>query len=394
MVAHHYNPNVVIVTTFPKNWKYQTAHITTDGGLTWKKFLPASTEHFHYGAFFFGFDARNPQRIHIGIERENPNDPFYDGYNSAYTDDWCETLIDTSINIDGRNAQDFRLPNTEKGLGIWSGAGGLSNFDPTFDRGPLYWHLTSDSLFLKPGESPRRVRLSWLENARKSLFPNFDSTQESFSYLEGSNGPVGFHSEAPTIVTMTFYHRFPTSSGNDSVSLVALTRDFGETWSLLASMRLENESRKTGAPLDYWVFSGVSIDPVGSHIYISYRHFFEDSLDGSFIGTTHTARWEFVPVGVSEDDPEKTNNTSLAVSPNPVSGSSTIRIRNAPPTPGINGSSLQVYNAQGEGVSTIQCEQVSTDEWEVKLPGLAPGVYFIIQTISNVTHSQKFIVLE
>jgi hypothetical protein len=35
-------------------------------------------------------------------------------------------------------------PNSEKGLGIWSGAGGLSYFDPLFNRGPQYCHLTTD----------------------------------------------------------------------------------------------------------------------------------------------------------------------------------------------------------------------------------------------------------
>ena len=37
VVAHHYNPDVVIVTTFPQSWHYQTAHITADGGITEKK---------------------------------------------------------------------------------------------------------------------------------------------------------------------------------------------------------------------------------------------------------------------------------------------------------------------------------------------------------------------
>ena len=144
VVAHHYNPDVAIVTTFPQSWHYQTAHITTDGGITWKKFMPAYLQRDYYREYYYGFDARNPQRIHIGINGENPNDPFSLGYRSVYTDDWGESFIDTVIDIDG-NAQDFRIPNSEKGLGIWSAAGGLSFFDPTFDRGLQYWHLTSDS---------------------------------------------------------------------------------------------------------------------------------------------------------------------------------------------------------------------------------------------------------
>ena len=86
VVAHHYNPDVVIVTTFPQSWHYQTAHITADGGIT-EKNMPAYLQRDYYREYYYGFDARNPQRIHIGINGENLNDPFSLGCRSVYTDD-------------------------------------------------------------------------------------------------------------------------------------------------------------------------------------------------------------------------------------------------------------------------------------------------------------------
>lgn len=392
VVAHHYNPNVVIVTTFTNSEKYETAHITTDGGLTWKKFLPASTEHFHYGTFFFGFDARNPQRIHIGFERENPNDPFYDGNNSAYTDDWCETLIDTSINIDGRNAQDFRLPNTEKGLGIWSGAGGLSYFDPTFDRGPYSWHLTSDSLYLEPGEPPRRVRLPWLENARRDLLPSFDSATESFDYHGTYRGIVGYHSRTPQLVVTQFIHKTFSPTTRDSVIFTALSNDFGETWTKLAVMPVGH--MEVGRKSDLYGTTSMSIDPSADNLYISFVHTKFDTLTGDFNGDSRTVLWRNIVTGVQSNERPRPLDRGFDIIPNPVSGTSTIRIRNKRTTHGFNSGTFNIYSAGGETVYTSQIDQAIGDEWEVKLPGLAPGVYFIIQTISNVTHSQKFIVLE
>ncbi len=386
VVAHHYNPNVVIVTTFPKNWKYQTAHITTDGGLTWKKFLPASTEHFHYGAFFFGFDARNPQRIHIGFERENPNDPFYDGYNSAYSDDWCETLIDTAINIDGR-AQDYRIPNSEKGLGIWSGAGGLSYFDPTFDRGPQYWHLTSDSLFLEPGEQPRRVKLEWLENARKSLLPSFDSTSEKFAAI---SGPVGFHSGRPNLIVLQFTHRYQTDSVADSVSLVAMSVDFGGTWSLLAALPQGNS--RIGKPFDFHSLDQVAIDPIGPDIYIGYRHTKYDSLTGQFAGSAHTARWRNVPTGVGTSESSKDEASDFIVTPNPVAGNATLRLNFLQPI--LSDALVRIFGANGELVYTLAEIVRAARSMDVTLPGLSQGVYYIVLSDYTTTRSAKFVVLE
>ena len=393
VTPHHYNPSVVLVQTYTQSWHYQHAYITTDGGESWQKFMPAYLPQDYYREYYYGFDARHPQRIHIGINGENPNNMFNLGYRSVYTDDWGKTFIDTVINIDG-GPQDYRVPNTEYGLGIWSGIGGLSYYDPTNTPGaPKYWYLTSDSLFLQPGQAPGRVRLSWLENARKSLLPNFDSTKENLRFLVASAGPItiGYHSKTPNLLVLTLFHSFPADTNNSNESMLAMSQDFGKTWTLLA--RLPNGNSSPDKPTDFKVFDRISIDPTGPHIYVTYRHT-KYAPSSIFIGSAHTACWRNVLTSVSSEEPSQKDDSDLVVFPNPASGSATILIRNRQSLAGHGSETLRIYRANGEHVSTRVVNHTPETDWEMKLPGLSPGVYFIVLTKSSETHTAKFIVVD
>ena len=117
-------------------------------------------------------------------------------------------------------------------------------------------------------------------------------------------------------------------------------------------------------------------------------------LSGEFIGDSRTVLWRNIVTGVQSSELHRPLDRGFDIIPNPVSGTSTIRIRNAQLVQGFNGGTLQVYNARGESVVTCQVGQVSIAEWDVKLPGLAPGVYFITLTFSNMIQTEKIIVLD
>lgn len=385
VVAHHYNPDVVIVATYRQNWHYQTAHITTDGGITWKKFMPAYLARDYYREYYYGFDARNPQRIHIGINGENPNDPFSLGYRSVYTDDWGERFIDTVINIDG-NPQDYRLANTEQGLGIWSGKGGLSCTDPSF-TGTRYWRLTSDSLYLSQGQSPRRVQLPWHLNARRSLLPDIDTTTNSLLCMMA---PLGFHHLTPELIMAQFKHKFRTEAGNDSMYIMAMSNDFGDTWQKMMTIPPGNGS--IGKPIDFLSFTRCSIDPYGTHLYITYRHTIYDSLTNKFVGTAHTARWRNVPTGVGTGESSTGEASDFIVTPNPVAGNASLRLNYLQPR--LPEALVRIYGANGELVFTLAETVQAANSMDVTLPGLSQGVYFIVLSDHTSTRSAKFIVLE
>ncbi len=390
IVAHPYSPTVAIVKlgNYPRD--FQDAFITTDAGVTWRKFDPPTKAGDFRRLYYYGFDARYPTRIHIAVERDAGfpvPEPL--GTRTVYTEDFGQSWTDTLRYVHGE-PMPVMEPCLERGVGIWSKVGGLVYIDTSYSGGPKHWWLTSDSLFLEPGEAPRRVQLKWLENARRSMVPDFDSTTETFVYL--STYAIGYHQKWPNVIALGYGYRHPVDTGMVLETLVGMTNDFGKTWTLLFRVPVDR-NHGTG---EYKAVDDIDLDPSGPHVYVTYRHAKYEVIEGrtQFFGAAYTVRWSSVPTGIEDDGAARTGSSLLRTSPNPVSGSATLRVNLESSLELSSAQDVSIYDASGSLAATCGAHIVSDKAFDVRLPGLAPGVYVLVIRTAYLTNTIGFVVLD
>ncbi len=388
IVAHPYSPTVAIVKlgNYPRD--FQSAFITTDAGVTWRKFDPPTKAGDFRRLYYYGFDARYPSRIHIAVERDAGFGFETLGTRTVYTEDFGQSWTDTLRYVHGE-PMPVMEPCLERGVGIWSKVGGLAYEDPTANGAPKHWWLTSDSLFLEPGEAPRRVQLPWLENARRSMVPDFDSTTETFVYL--STYAIGYHKKWPNVIVLGYGYRHPVDTGMVLETLVGMTNDFGKTWTLLFRVPVDR-NHGTG---EYKAVDDIDLDPSGPHVYVSYRHAKYEVIGGlrRYVGASYTVRWSNIPTGVDEDSAAPPGPSVLRTSPNPVSRYATLRVNVESPLELSSAQDVSIYDAGGSLAATCGAHIVSDKAFDIKLPGLAPGVYVLVVRTATTTLPVRFVVL-
>lgn len=389
IVAHPYSPAVAIVKlgNYPRD--FQHAFITTDAGITWRTFDPPTKAGDFRRLYYYGFDARYPTRIHIAVERDAGFGFETLGTRTVYTEDFGQSWTDTLRYVNGE-PMPVMEPCIEQGVGIWSKVGGLVYEDPTANGAPKHWWLTSDSLFLEPGEAPRRVQLPWLENARRCIAPSSDTNVVTFEYYYQWH--LSYHQKWPDIVVLSFDCRYRVDTGLVREIFVAMTNDFGKSWSLLARIKANTMRNE----FDYVELDDIDLDPSGPHIYVSYRHTRYQVIEGrtQFFGAAYTVRWSNIPTGVEDHGVAHPGPLVLRTSPNPVSGSATLRVNVESSLELSSVKDVAIYDASGSLSATCGAHIVSDKAFDVKLPGLVPGVYILVIRTAYLTNTIGFVVLD
>ena len=390
--AHPYNRSVAIVVQSDSYADFQTSSITTDGGVSWRRFNPPSKASDFDRIYDYGFDASRPNRIYIGMDVANPRDPGPgDFFRTVYTDDWGVTYRDTTVYFSGSFYDRFTLCR-QRGLGIWSGAGGLWYQDTTNGGGGgSHWFLDSDSLFLEPGQPPRKVRLPWLENARRDLAPNFDATTDRFVY---DTRILAYHQQWPNILVTGFYSDVMTDTGITKNKLLAMSNDFGTTWRLLARI-VPHPEQSIRDNMEIWM---TAIDPAGPHVYATFAHGrWADNSSTKFTGSAKTILWRNVPTSVHENESpsrQYLSGTDVSISPNPASGSSALELRIQNAVGDVVPAVALVYHVNGSLCAVLPNIILSGNTASVALPGLATGAYILVLHTPYNASSCRFVVLD
>ena len=242
---------------------YTATYVTNNDGETWKEIDPPLQPSDAARKHDLGFDYNDPQGVYISVDGRSHAAPNAIP-RTHYTDDDGATFSGSPAGY---------RPISQAGYGIWSKNGGMNG-----SAGGVY--ITTDSIGLPLGSPRMRINPPWLDNVRKSLLPNYDSTTQRLMYYfrnrsweSGSIAGLAFHPERPE--TFAAVYRLDTLVGGTWFfsEFVAATRDFGRTWGWV---------KRPGnvAISDYSYTTAIVIDPLDDAVYCSVLKVERDSSKG------------------------------------------------------------------------------------------------------------------
>lgn len=347
-------------------------YVTNDDGETWKEINPPFRTDDAGRGHILNFDYTLPHRLYITVNPSGVTNP--DAYLRAYyTDDDGETFHGA-----------WNYVTSTVGLGIWSKTGGVGGNGAGIG-------FTSDSIGLPPGSKPGRFEPPWLENVRKSLFPNYDTTKQKLGYAfydvndyDGTIEGLAFHPEGPETFVARF--RIDTLVGGKWYyrSFVFATRDFGKTWFFVVHPGWTIEGYLHGP-------TSLAIGPLEDAVYVSAIKVHTDSLTSKRTNLgSYTIKSTPFTTSIKGEAVEH-SSSQLSVYPNPVGRGTPLIIALSDATTDNIAVTCSTLEGRQIAISVKQqtgAVQGSTSAVTMSTSDLVPGAYIIQTRLGSRTDSR------
>ncbi len=223
LTAHPYLPGVLIAEHYVYDQMFRNhenlGYVSLDAGSSWKSIASVSAIEF-----FVSFDPK----FLLNVSITQAHGPFSASYfNVLKTTDLFSTNVRFSLSDLTPNRTILGL-----GFGMWSRIGSIEQGQP-YGLNRSDWKLLSDSLYLPPNSPPTLVTLPWRENARRSFYPDLDTTTEKFSYWSEE---MAYHIDQPKLIVINFIYEGYVGNLYEQSIVVGASTDLGETWTQLAKL--------------------------------------------------------------------------------------------------------------------------------------------------------------